>query len=299
MRRTSTTALLAALALLLAACGGGGGDGDGAKPTVRLGTADFTEQLILGQVYRQALEAAGYQVEYKEALGARQVINPALASGELNMVIEYAGSVLIQLAKEEPSRDLEELHRQVTEFYQPKGLRTLPLLPLRDEQAVGVTRQTADRYGLETISDLNKVQERLVMAGPPECRESGTCYRGMRDAYGLDSLEFKPVQIGLRYQALRSGEAQVIVAFTTEAQIAREGIVILEDDKGVFPPDPAVPVVRADLLEQGGPAFRDLVNKVGARLTTEEITELNAKVDIDREDPEDVAREWLEQNGLR
>jgi osmoprotectant transport system substrate-binding protein len=300
-------ALAAVAALLAAACGstepeggGGGGGGTAAKNvTVKLGSNDFTEQFILGQIYKQGLEKAGYTVQYQEGLGSREVVFPALESGQLDMYVEYAGSALQILAKKAPDKNADKVLADLTQFLATKGVKPLQQAPMEDKNALSVTKQTAEKYNLTTISDLAKVPDKLVMGGPPECKDRATCYKGLQQAYGLPNLSFKSIsQGGLKYSALANGDIQVALSFTTDGPIAKQGLVVLEDDKGVFPPDHAVPVVRQAFLDSAGAEFEQAVNKLTAAITTEEITKLNAKVDLDKEEPADVAGEWLKEKGL-
>jgi osmoprotectant transport system substrate-binding protein len=267
--------------------------------TVKLGSNDFTEQFILGEIYKQGLEKAGYTVQYQKGLGSREVVFPALESGQLDMYVEYAGSALQILAKQEPGDDADKVLADLTTFLATKGVKPLQQAPMEDKNALTVTKETADKYNLKTISDLAKVPDKLVMGGPPECKDRDTCYKGLQDAYGLQNLTFKSIsQGGLKYSALESGDIQVALSFTTDGPIAKQGLIILEDDKGVFPPDHAVPVVREQFLSSAGAEFEQAVNKLSAAITTEEITKLNAKVDLDKEEPADVAGQWLQEKGL-
>jgi osmoprotectant transport system substrate-binding protein len=308
MRRWLTRAsLLAALALVLAACGGGLSEdqqpaapasGDKKSITVKLASNDFTEQLILGEMYRQVLTKAGYTVDYKAKLGPREIVAPALESGQINMYVEYAGSARAILAKKTDKADEAKILEDLKAYYTPKNITPLEPAPMSDQNAFSVTKATADKYGTSLDQVATKAGE-LVVGGPPECEERVTCLKGVEDTYGAKFKDFRPIAQGaLKYQALLKGDIDIALSFTTDGIIAKEGLVILEDPKGVFPPDNAIPVVRNDLLEQGGEEFRKTVNDLSARITTEEITKLNAKVDLDREDPEDVAVEWLTQQGL-
>jgi osmoprotectant transport system substrate-binding protein len=305
-QRLQALAMVAVLALLIAACGstepdsgGGGGDAAAKNVTIKLGSNDFTEQFILGEIYKQGLEKAGYTIQYQKGLGSREVVFPALESGQLDMYVEYAGSALQILAKQEPGDDADKVLADLTTFLATKGVKPLQQAPMEDKNALTVTKETADKYSLKTISDLAKVPDKLVMGGPPECKDRDTCYKGLQDAYGLQNLTFKSIsQGGLKYSALESGDIQVALSFTTDGPIAKQGLIILEDDKGVFPPDHAVPVVREQFLSSAGAEFEQAVNKLSAAITTEEITKLNAKVDLDKEEPADVAGQWLQEKGL-
>jgi glycine betaine/choline ABC-type transport system substrate-binding protein len=306
-QRLRALAVAAVLAALVAACGstdsdsGNGGSGGSAAKnvTVKLGSNDFTEQFILGEIYRQGLEKAGYTVQYQKGLGSREVVFPALESGQLDMYVEYAGSALQILAKKAPDKDADKVLADLSTFLATKGVKPLEQAPMEDKNALTVTQATADKYSLTTISDLAKVSDKLVMGGPPECKERATCFKGLQDAYGLQNLTFKSIsQGGLKYSALQNGDIQVALSFTTDGPIAKQNLVVLEDDKGVFPPDHAVPVVREQFLSSAGSEFEQAVNKLSAAITTEEITKLNAKVDLDKEEPADVAGQWLQEKGL-
>jgi osmoprotectant transport system substrate-binding protein len=304
-RRTRLAVLLAALGLLLAGCGGlssndnssGQPSGGGDKGEVRLGVVDFTEQLILAQIYGQVLADAGYKVTYQK-LGSRELADPALFSGKLDMLIEYAGSDLIYL-KGTPSADADKVLADLKAKLEPKQVTVLDQAPMSDQQAITVTGDTASKYSLKTLSDLAKVSDKLVFGGPPECRERDTCYKGLQKTYNMKFKSFQSLAQGsIKYRALTNNQIQVALSFSTDGIIAKQKLVILEDDKGLFPADHAVPVVRNDYLSKAGDEFKSTVNKVSAAVTTEEITGLNAKVDIDNEDPDTVATDWLKSKGL-
>ena len=169
---------------------------------------------------------------------------------------------------------------------------------MSDQNAFSVTKATADKYG-DSLDTVAPEAGELVLGGLPECEQRVTCLKGVEQAYNSKFKDFRPIAQGaLKYQALLKGDIQVALSFTTDGIIAKEGLVILKDPKGVFPPDNAIPVVRNDLLQQGGDEFTKTVNDLSAKITTEEITKLNAMVDIDRQDPEEVATQWLQQQGL-
>jgi len=171
--------------------------------------------------------------------------------------------------------------------------------PMSDQQAITVTQATASKYGLKTLSDLAKVSSQLVFGGPPECRERDTCYKGLQKVYGMKFKSFESLNQGsIKYRALLNNQIQVALSFSTDGIIAKQKLVVLEDDKKLFPADHAVPEARNDYLSKAGDAFKSTVNKVSAAITTEEITGLNAKVDLDNQDPDQVATEWLKGKGL-
>ncbi len=308
-RRWSLAALLAALSVVLAACGGLSSNDDNSgvgpaggpsKPAVRLGVVDFTEQLVLTQLYGQVLKQAGYQVTYQK-LASRELADPALFNGQLDMLIEYAGSQLTYLKglKGTPTSDDQKVLADLKTALGPKGVTALEQAPMSDQQAITITQATSDKYSVTTLSDLAKVSSQLVFGGPPECKDRDTCYKGMQETYNANFKSFKSLDQGsIRYQALLDNQIQVALSFSTDGIIARQNLVVVEDDKKLFPPDHAVPVARNDFLSKAGDEFTTTVNKVSAAITTEDVTALNAKVDIDQEDAGTVATEWLRQKGL-
>ena len=301
-RRWTIVAALAALSLALAACGGddnssGGGSQGGGTKTVRIGYVDFSEQAILSQIYGQALTKAGYQVSYQK-YATRELADPALFSGKYDMLIEYAGSDLTFLGGTPTSDDQKVLADLKTKL-QPKGVTVLDQAPMSDQQAITVTQATAQKYGLTTLSDLAKVAPQLVFGGPPECENRATCYKGMQDTYGIRFKQFKGLAQGsIKYQALLSNQIQVALSFSTDGIIAKQKLVVLQDDKKLFPPDHAVPVVRNDFLGKAAADFQGTVNKVSGTITTDDITGLNGRVDIDHDDAETVAKDFATEKGL-
>jgi osmoprotectant transport system substrate-binding protein len=304
-RRGRLAVMLAALALLLTACGlssndnGSSGQPSGAadKGEVRIGVVDFTEQHILTQIYGQTLQNAGYKVTY-QTVASRELADPALFSGKLDMLIEYAGSMLIYL-KGEPSSDADKVLSELKTKLEPEQVTALDQAPMADQNALTVTQATASKYNMKTISAMSKVSPQLVFGGPPECRERDTCYKGLQEVYGVKFKSFESLNQGaIKYRALLNNQIQVALSFTTDGIIAKEKLVLLQDDKALFPADHAIPVVRNDYLSKAGDEFRTVVNKVSGMVTTEEITALNAKVDIDTQDADEVATQWLKDKGL-
>jgi osmoprotectant transport system substrate-binding protein len=303
-RRWTTVAALLALSLALAACGGlsssdnGSSSGNNSKNvTVRIGWVDFSEQAILSQIYGQALAKAGYKVEYQK-YASRELADPALFSGKYDMLIEYAGSDLTFLGGK-PTSDAQQVLTDLKAKLQPKGVTALDQAPMSDQQAITMTQQGSTKYSVKTLSELAKPAPQLVFGAPPECKDRATCYKGMQDTYGIHFKSFKGLAQGsLKYQALINNQIQVALSFSTDGIIAKQNLVTLQDDKGLFPPDHAVPVVRNDFLSKAGNDFQSTVNKVSATITTNDITGLNAKVDIDNDDPDQVAKDFASSKGL-
>ncbi|MFN2484298.1 MAG: glycine betaine ABC transporter substrate-binding protein [Candidatus Limnocylindria bacterium] len=299
--RTRFLSAIVVLSLALSACTstGSGASPGGDKPPITIGSKDFTESVILAQIYGQVLEDNGYPVEYKLRVGATELIDPALTSGDIDMYPEYTGTTLVNLMGEEASNDAEAVYEQVAAWYADRGQRALDMTPANDSDGLAVTQATADEYGLKTISDLAAVSSELTLGGPPECAERETCLLGLQDLYGAAFKSFEPIaQGGLKYQALVDEDIDVAVVFTTDGAIAANQLVLLDDDKGLYPAYNIIPVVRNDYLDAAPDDFAELINVASAKITTEELTALNAQVDLELREPEDVAHEWLHEQEL-
>jgi osmoprotectant transport system substrate-binding protein len=315
------TLLVAALAV--AGCGDdddddGGGGGGGATTEdqaagqiqkddansateITVGSKNFTEQKILGEIYAQALAAAGYSVKKDLNLGDEKIQLKALEEGEIDAAPEYTGTALLSFfgfQADELPRDPEKAFQEAKKGYAKKNLTALGPTPFTNSNEVAVTQETADKLGLKTISDLKGKSQDLTLYGTPECRQRLDCLLGLEKVYGLKFKKFVPVDIALRNEVLTKGQADVSIVFTTDPQIKREGFVLLEDDKGMFPPYNTTLVVRDDVAKQAGPDLAKTVGMVDKGLTDEVMQELNARVDLDKETPEAVASQYLEETGL-
>jgi osmoprotectant transport system substrate-binding protein len=299
-------ALLVALLVLVAACQPSGA-ASGGKPTVRVGSTNFTEQTILAELYAQALEASGYKVERRLNLGPREVVEPALESNQIDLYAEYMATLLAFMGKASgaasapaASGDPAATASTLQSVLQPKGIAVLDYAPAVDTNGYVVTKATADRHRLTKVSDLAPVASQLVLGGPPECPDRPFCLPGLRDTYGLTFKDFKPLDAGgpLTVAALEGNQVDVGVIFTTDAVIPTRGLVLLADDKRLQLADNVVPVVRSDLLSKAPADFKTHINAGSAKLTTEELTGLNKAVGVDRKEPRDVAAAWLRDKGL-
>jgi osmoprotectant transport system substrate-binding protein len=322
MRRHRWLMLLALLvaALAVAGCGDDDDDGGGAADTsseqpasqiqkndknsstkVTIGSKNFTEQKVLGEIYAQALTAAGYSVSKELNLGDEKTALKALEGGDISAYPEYTGTALLSFfgytADKLPS-DEGEAFDLAKEGFAKKNLTALPPTPFVSSNEVAVTKETADKLGLSKISDLKGKSQDLTLYGSPECRQRLDCLLGLEQVYGLKFKKFVPVDIALRHEVLKKGQADVSIVFTTDPQNKREGFVLLEDDKGMFPPYNSTLVVRNDVLDKAGPDFAKTVELVNKDLTDEVMQELNARVDIDKSTPEQVAGEYLKETGL-
>ena len=294
---------MACLVVVLAACGGGedaleGGGGAEERSRVTVGSTNFSEQLILAQMYAAVLEKAGVAVETRLNLGAREVVFPALEKGEIDLLPEYTGAVLTFLDKDATQVTAEEVNAALGPLLGARGLVALEPSPAEDKDGLAVTRQTADRYGLARISDLKGKAGRLVIGGPPELETRPSGIPGLKRVYGIEDFkEFKALDAGgpLTVAALSKGDIDVGRVFTSQGVIAEEGWVVLEEDKPLQPAQNIVPIGRRDAMT--GPVSQAL-NGLSARITTEELIKLNKLVDVDKQDPERVATDWLTQQGL-
>jgi osmoprotectant transport system substrate-binding protein len=297
--------VLLALLVLAAACQPAASSGG--KPSLRIGSTNFTENSILAELYAQALEANGYRVERRLNLGPREIVEPALESSQIDMYPEYLATLLAFVGKgagaagsPAASSDPAATASALQAVLQPKGIAVLDYAPAVDTNGYVVTKATADRHHLTKLSDLAPVAGQLVLGGPPECPERQFCLPGLRDTYGLTFKDFKPLDAGgpLTVAALEGNQIDVGVIFTSDAVIAARGFVLLADDKHLQLADNVVPVARADFLSKAPADFKTTVNAMSAKLTTEELTGLNRAVGVDRKEPRDVAAAWLRDKGL-
>jgi osmoprotectant transport system substrate-binding protein len=319
-RRTYlSVAALAVVALLGAACAGGagppassgasgpaataaGGGKDG--PTITVGSFNFAESQILAGIYGQALEADGYPVEVKLNIGSREVVQPAMQQGDLDFVPEYTGNALrFQREGEELDlRDEQQVYAALQSEYEEDGLVALAFSPAQDVDGLAVTRETADEHGLAKISDIHDFPGTFRFGGPPECPERGSCMQGYREVYGFSEEEFAfvPLDVAgpITVEALKSGEVDGANLFTTQGVVAANDFVFLEDDQDLQLPQNIVPVTTKEIVDAYDGEFREVVNAVTEAVTTEALTRLNERVEVDQEDPEAVARDWLADNGF-
>lgn len=315
-------ALLAALLLTLAisACGGSGDDTSGDSTAadssdnlivsnpdnngvkLTIGSKNFTEQFILGEIYAQALEAAGYDVDTDLNLGSEQVALKALEDGEISGYPEYTSTALtsfFKVAPEDVPGDAQEAVDQVSDDFAAKGLVPFAPTPFADANAVGLLTSTAEDLDVSTISDLDGKSQDLTLAGSPECRQRIDCLAGLEQLYGLSFAKFIPVDIGLRYEVLDKGDADLSIVFTSDAQlfVDADKYTTLEDDKGVLPAGNVIFISDQKVADEAGPDYQATIEKVQGGLTLDVMRELNARVDIDKQEPADVATEYLKESG--
>jgi len=275
---------------------------DNGQVSLTIGSKNFTEQYILGEIYAQALEAAGYDVSTDLNLGSEVVALKALESGDISGYPEYTSTALtsfFDFAPEDVPGDAQQAYEQSKQDFTDKGLVAYPPTPFSSANAVGMLKSESDKLGVTKISDLADHQD-LTLAGSPECRERIDCLAGLEKYYGLDGLRdnFTPVDIGLRYEVLDKGDADLSILFTTDAQLfTSDDYVTLEDDKHVLPAGNVIFIASQDAVDEAGPDFGATIEKVQGDLSLEVMQELNARVDIDKEKPEQAAQEYLQEFG--
>jgi osmoprotectant transport system substrate-binding protein len=268
---------------------------------ITVASFDFPESELLAEIYGQALEAGGYDVQFEHRLGPRELVQPALAAGLVEFVPEYSGTALefLSLGGSEPQADAGATQAALRQVLDEDRIVTLAPAPAEDANAIAVTPAVADRYGLHDISDLAAVAARLTLGGPPECPARPFCLAGLERVYGLEFESFLPLDAGgpLTHQALAGGHVDVAVLFTTDPDIDADDLVVLNDDRHLQPAENVTPLVRAEIVERGGDHLVQLVDGVSARLATDDLRALNARVAGDGR-VADVAERWLADEGL-
>ena len=293
--RNRAVGAVLALALVATACGSG--DSTEGEP-ITVASFNFNESVIVAEIYAQALERAGYTVERNMNLGNREVVKPALESGEIDLVPEYVGTIDTFLGGS-PTSDAEATHAEARALFEELGVTLLAYSPAEDKNAYVVTADTASANNLTTISDLQPVAAEFVFGGPPECPEREFCLLGLQTVYGLEFAEFVPLDVAgpITIAALEGGDVDLALLFSSQGVIAEKGWVVLEDDMGLQPAENLVPAIRLDVLEEYGDSLSDLLSEVSAKILQVDLIEMNKRADIDGEDPALIAGEWLDDNG--
>ena len=303
MAARRSSALVVVLALALTACVGAGVPADQARgdDAITVASFNFPESVLLAEIYARAIEGAGYRVEREVALGPRELVMPALLEGLVEFVPEYSGSGLQFLAGDGSTSPEHELtHERFAARLGALGVTALDASPAEDQNGFAVTPETAQRYGLRTLSDLSAVSAQLVFGGPPECLQRPFCIPGLERVYGIGFRDiFSNLDVGgpRTVSALAEGTVDVALLFTSDGAIDLNDFVLLEDDRRLQPAENVTPVIRQDVLDRFGPSLRETVNAVSALLTTSELRTLNAEVARGAA-PEGIAARWLAANGL-
>jgi osmoprotectant transport system substrate-binding protein len=274
---------------------------DNGDVKIVVGSKNFTEQKILGEIFAQGLAAAGYDISTELNLGDEQTALKAVKSGTIDAYPEYTGTALgsfFDVASEDIPTDPQAAFEQAKDGFAKQNLTALPPTPFTSSNEVALTADRAEELGVEQISDLQEVDQDLTLYGSPECRQRQDCLLGLQEVYDLQFEKFTPVDIALRHEVLEKGQADLSIVFTTDPQNERNDLVLLEDDEGMFPPYNSTLVVRDQTIEQAGPDLEQVVGQVEEGLTNEVMSELNARVDLDKKTPKQVAKEYLRESGL-
>lgn len=292
-RNVGSVALII-LTLMLPAC-----TSRATSQAIVVASKDFTEQFIIGEMYALLLEQAGFQVERKLNLGGTPVAHEALKNGQIDIYPEYTGTALLTVLKLPANSDRVQVFETVSNEYKEQfNLVWLEAAPMNNTQALAMTQDGSQKFGILTFSEMVAKADQLTMAGPPEFQEREDGLPGIKRVYGDFQLkEYKAIDPGLRYQALVSEQADVVVAFGTDGEISAFNLVALEDDKNLFPPYQVAPVIRQQVLDRA-PEVRDVLNTLAPKLTDEVMRRLNNEVSGNNREPAEVAREFLTQEGL-
>jgi osmoprotectant transport system substrate-binding protein len=271
-----------------------------------LGGQDFTEMQIMASIYEQLLEDAGYTVD-SQLVSTRKVYLRDLQNGKIDIVPEYAGSITDELnlaangpdAEQVSSNDIDETMTALRNLLEPDGLTALEPAKATDQNAFATTTEYAEENGLTTLSDLGALGEPITLAAAEDCSSRPDCAIGLEDVYGIQIAEVLPLGFGTPQtkDSVTSGESQLGLVGTSDGSLDQLGLQILEDDKGLQVSQNLVPVVSQEVVESN-PDVADTLNQLSSELTTEDLADMNAAVDLERQKPEDVARTFLEDKGL-
>ena len=308
LRSTLVRTAIAGVAVLgLAGCGGGGdqlGDTDaGSSPapdkvtSITVGSADFSESQLLAEIYGQALAAKGVEVTQKPNIGNRETYMAAIKDGSVHLLPEYTGAAL-HYFKADSTETEEQATYDALKSSLPSGLEVLEKSPAADEDTIVVTKATADKYGLKTLADLKPVAKDMAAGGSSEFKVRDAGLKGLKEKYGVEfGKEYKTLDAGgpLSLKALLDDQIQVSNFFTTQALIKDNNLVMLEDPENILPPNNIVPLIRTDHKSDDVAAA---LNAVSAKLTTDALTEMVKRIDVGKESPNAVAKDWLSKNPL-
>ncbi len=302
MTRTRILAagLLLAAAVPLAACGGGGdplapatgagstGGSTGAAGSVTVGSADFPEAALLGEIYAQALEAKGMTVKRQFNIGSRETYLKAITGGEVDVLPEYTGSLLNYIDKDAKVTAPDEVYAALEKAL-PEGLSVLDKSAAEDKNSLVVTKDTASQWSLKAIPDLAAHQAELSIGAPPEFKTRQQGLVGLKSVYNIVPNEFRPLQSQATVEALKNGQVKAANIFSTDPSIAANGFVVLDDPKSLFGSDNVVPLVRAEKAD----SLKEALNAVSMKLDTPALADMVKQVVVDKKDANEVAKTWL------
>ena len=312
MHRTSRSAGVLALAtaalLTLTACGGGSSDplstettgdstttdgGTGDVDSVVIGSANFSESILLANIYAGALNNAGVEASTNTGIGSREIYLNALEDGSIDVIPEYTGALGFFYDPEFAETEPEAVYEAIQGLL-PEDFVVLERAEAENNDSVVVTAETAEEYGLAAIPDLADVAGELSFGAPPEFETRPQGLAGLQETYGVEFAGFRPLTGQALVQALQNGQIDAANIFSTDPAIVVNDFVVLEDTEKLFGSQNMVPLVRADVAD----TVREALDAVSAELTTERVTEMLRQTDVEQRNPEDVAAEFLEEAGL-
>jgi osmoprotectant transport system substrate-binding protein len=318
-----SAAVLAAGALFVAACGGDDSSNEktstpaaqstqapsgqitkndaNSSVSLKIGSKNFTEQRILGEIFAQGLAAAGYSTSTDLSLSDENAALAALKSGAIDAYPEYTGTALLSFFKKNAAdlpTDPQKAFDEAKSDFAKENITAFPPTPFTDSNEVAVRKATADKLGLKNISDLSSHAKDLVLYGTPECRQRLDCLLGLEKIYGLKFKKFVPIKADDRHQVLKDKRADVSIVFTTDPQIKRQNEVLLNDDKGMFPPYNSTLLMKDATAQKAGADLAKTIDLIQKPLTDDAMQELDARVDLDKKEPAEVAKEYLQETGL-
>lgn len=307
LRSTLIRTAIAGMAVLgLAGCGGGGdqlgNDNAGSSPapskvsSITIGSADFSESQLLAEIYGQAIATKGIEVKQKPNIGNRETYMAAIKDGSVDVMPEFTGAALAYFDKNSTETDADKAYEALKKAL-PSGLEVLEKSPAADEDAIVVTKETADKYNLKSLADLKPVGKELVAGGSTEFKVRTAGLKGLKEKYGVEFKDYKTLDAGgpLSIKALGDNTIQVTDLFTTQAVIKDKGWIQLDDPEGILPPNNIVPLIRTDHKSDD---VTSTLNAIDAKLTTDTLIELIKRIDVGKESADAVAKDWLSKNPL-
>jgi osmoprotectant transport system substrate-binding protein len=305
-RVAASVAVVAVCSACVPASGSGSPSGASAagwnRGVISVGSFDFPESGLLAEIYGQALAAHGFRIRIMPGLGNRELVDPALMSGLIQVVPEYAGSALefVSLGRLSATSSADATNKALAASVDDAGLVAGRPAPAQDTNAIVVTAATAARYGLRSIADLARAAPRLVFGGPPECPGRPYCLPGLEHTYGIHFRRFIPLDAAgpLTLQALEAGNVNAALLFSTNPSIRTQHLVVLADDRGLQPAENVTPLIRRDAVARYGGGLVAVLNKVSAHLDTGSLRAMDALVQLGGQAPRRVAATWLRMHGL-
>jgi osmoprotectant transport system substrate-binding protein len=297
-------ASMVALALVTTSCGSSGGTASSAspKPTITIASFNFSESIILAHIYGGALKNKGYTINYRDKLGPREIVEPALENGQIDLYAGYAATDLTFIEKKQgvaldAGGDATVNVQKINSLLSSKNIKALDPSPAVDQNSFAVTKAEADQYHLTKLSDLSSVASNWTLGGPPECPQRQFCQLGLEQTYGLHFKAFRSLDAGgpLTFTALKEGAINIGLVFSSDGGISANNFVVLQDDKHLEQADNIVPLIRTAVANSEVTA---LLNSIDSKLNTPDLTAMNKSADVDKLDPADVAATWVKNHGF-